>query len=216
MGQYGADMKTEIAAPPVTRFDWTDPLLLDAQLTEEERMVRDDRPRLRAGAARAARARGVPHREGGRLDLPRDGRARPARHRHSRAVRRRRHGLRQLRPRRARSGAGGFGLPLDDERAGLARHGADQRVRHRRAEAEIPAEARDRRVDRLLRPHRAESRLRSGRHDDAREESRGRVPRSPAASRGSRTARSPTSSSSGRRTMRARFAASSSRKAGRG
>ncbi len=34
-------MKTEIAAPPVTRFDWTDPLLLDAQLTEEERMVRE-------------------------------------------------------------------------------------------------------------------------------------------------------------------------------
>ena len=34
-------MKTETAAPPVTRFDWTDPLLLDAQLTEEERMVRE-------------------------------------------------------------------------------------------------------------------------------------------------------------------------------
>src|SRR6188768_2476444 len=41
MGQYGAVMKTETAAPPVTRFDWTDPLLLDAQLTEEERMVRE-------------------------------------------------------------------------------------------------------------------------------------------------------------------------------
>ena len=41
MGQYGADKKTETAAPPVTRFDWTDPLLLDAQLTEEERMVRE-------------------------------------------------------------------------------------------------------------------------------------------------------------------------------
>ena len=34
-------MKTETAAPPVTRFDWTDPLLLDEQLTEEERMVRE-------------------------------------------------------------------------------------------------------------------------------------------------------------------------------
>ena len=41
MGQYGADMKTETAAPPVARFDWTDPLALDAQLTEEERMVRE-------------------------------------------------------------------------------------------------------------------------------------------------------------------------------
>jgi glutaryl-CoA dehydrogenase len=34
-------MKTETAAPPVVRFDWTDPLRLDAQLTEEERMVRE-------------------------------------------------------------------------------------------------------------------------------------------------------------------------------
>jgi glutaryl-CoA dehydrogenase len=33
-------MKTETAAP-TARFDWADPLLLDAQLTEEERMVRE-------------------------------------------------------------------------------------------------------------------------------------------------------------------------------
>jgi glutaryl-CoA dehydrogenase len=35
-------MKTETAAPTArTRFDWTDPLRIDAQLTEEERMVRE-------------------------------------------------------------------------------------------------------------------------------------------------------------------------------
>jgi len=36
-------MKTDIADPTAraTRFDWSDPLLLDAQLTEEERMVRE-------------------------------------------------------------------------------------------------------------------------------------------------------------------------------
>ena len=36
-------MKTETAAPTAraTRFDWSDPLLLDAQLNEEERMVRE-------------------------------------------------------------------------------------------------------------------------------------------------------------------------------
>ena len=34
-------MKTEAIAPRAARFDWTDPLLLDAQLTEEERMVRE-------------------------------------------------------------------------------------------------------------------------------------------------------------------------------
>ena len=44
-----------------------------------------------------------------------------------------------------------------------------------RAEAEIHSEARDRRVDRLLRPDRAESRLRPRRHDDACEESRRRI-----------------------------------------
>jgi glutaryl-CoA dehydrogenase len=34
-------MKTETVAPPVARFDWTDPLALEAQLAEEERMVRE-------------------------------------------------------------------------------------------------------------------------------------------------------------------------------
>ena len=38
--------------------------------------------------------------------------------------------------------------------------GADLRIRQRSDEAEIPAQARDRRVDRLLRPDRAEPRLR--------------------------------------------------------
>ena len=51
----------------------------------------------------------------------------------------------------------------------------DQRVRHRGAEAEVPAEARHRRVDRLLRPHRAQRRLRPRRHDHAREEGRRRL-----------------------------------------
>ena len=83
--------------------------------------------------------------------------------------------LRQLRPGRARGRARRLGLPLDDERAVLARHGADQRVRHRGAEAEVPAQARHRRMDRLLRPHRAEPRLRPRQHGHAREEGRGRL-----------------------------------------
>ena len=39
---------------PATKpaFKWDDPLLLDEQLTEDERMVRDSRARLRAGQAR--------------------------------------------------------------------------------------------------------------------------------------------------------------------
>ena len=194
-------------------FVWEDPLLLEQQLTDDERMVRDS-ARLLPGQARAARARGVPPREDRPDDLPRDGRARPARPHHPRAE----YGgagpeLRQLRPGRARGRARRFGLPLDDERAGLAGDGADQRVRHRGAEGEVPAEAGHRRVDRLLRPHRAEPRLRSGRHDDAREEGRRRLRALPAPRRGSPTARSPTSSSSGPRTTKARFAASSSERA---
>ena len=38
-----------------TAFVWEDPLDLEGELTEEERMVRDTRARLRAGQADAAR-----------------------------------------------------------------------------------------------------------------------------------------------------------------
>ena len=102
------------------------------------------------------------------------------------AIRRRRDELRQLRPGRARDRARRFGLPLDDERAGLAGDGADQRVRHRGAEAEVPAEAGHRRVDRLLRPDRAQLRIRSGRHDRRARRKWTAATRSPAPSRGSR------------------------------
>ena len=50
--------------------------------------------------------------------------------------------LRLLRPGRARGRAHRLRLPLDDERAVVAGDGADQRVRHRGAEAEVPAQAR--------------------------------------------------------------------------
>ena len=139
-----------------TRFNWSDPLLLDQQLTHEEQMVRDTAraycqdklaPRV-LEMFRHEKTDPSIFREMGALDLL--GIVIPE------AIRRRRHELRQLRPGRARDRARRFRLPLDDERAGLAGHGADQRVRHRGAEAEVPAEAGDRRVDRLLRPDRAE------------------------------------------------------------
>ena len=37
----GLDMATKIATKTKTRFDWSDPFLLDLQLTDDERMVRD-------------------------------------------------------------------------------------------------------------------------------------------------------------------------------
>ena len=156
-------------------FHWSDPLLLDQQLTEDERMVRDSAAAYCQERLAAARARSLPPREDRPDDLPRDGRARPARRDDPRGLRRRRPQLRLLRPGRARGRARRLRLPLDDERAVVAGDGADQRIRHRGAEAEVPAEARDRRVDRLLRPDRAEPRLGPEQHDHAGEEGRRRL-----------------------------------------
>jgi hypothetical protein len=86
-----------------------------------------------------------------------------------------RHELRLLWARRARSRAGGFRLSLGDERAELARDVSDLRLWHRGAAPEISAEARERRIRRLLRIDRARFRFRSRRHDDARERRAGRL-----------------------------------------
>ena len=71
-------------------FHWDDPLLLDQQLTDDERAVRDAahaycQERLAPRVLEAFR-NGTTDVD----DLPRDGRARPARLDHPRAVRRRR------------------------------------------------------------------------------------------------------------------------------
>ena len=84
----GAMMNAPLKTKPKAQFDWGDPFLLDQQLTEDERMVRDAARRLLPGQARAARAGSVPPREDRPRDLPRDGRARPARPDDSRRVRR--------------------------------------------------------------------------------------------------------------------------------
>ena len=107
------------------RFNWRDPLLLEQQLTDDERMVRDTAraycqeklaPRvLEAFRSERSDAAAI-YRELGELDMLAI--TIPER------VRRRRPRLRELRPRRARSRARRFRLPLDDERAGLARHDA--------------------------------------------------------------------------------------------
>ena len=98
-------------------FNRDDPLLLDAQLSDDERAVRDAARAYCQGQARAARARRIPPREGRPGDLPRDGRARAAWRDDSRALRRRRAELRVLRADRARSRERRLRLSLDDERA---------------------------------------------------------------------------------------------------
>ena len=153
------------AAAPV--FDWTDPLLVEEQLSEDERMVRDSAraycqekllPRVLDANRHEHFDREIMN-EMGALGLSRLD--------HRRLWLRRRQ-LRLLRPDRARGRARRQRLPLGDERAVEPGDVPDLRVRHRSAAAEVSAEARDRRVGRLLRPDRARSRLRSRRHGDAR------------------------------------------------
>ena len=156
-------------------FQWEDPLDLEGELSEEERMVRDtargfaqDYLMPRVIAAYRDETYDAQH-------AARDGQARPARADHSGRVRRRRPGLCRLRPDRARIGARRFGLPLGDVGAVVAGDVSDLRLWQRSAAAQISAQARQRRAGRLLRPDRARSRLRSGLHGDARGESRRRL-----------------------------------------
>ncbi len=126
------------------------------------------RARVRAGQARPADRRGISARAHRHRDLSRNGRARPSGRDDPGGVRRRRAQLCELRTHRARGRARRLGLPLDDERAVLARDAAHPCVRHGRAEATLSALARPRREHRLLRTHRAQPRLRSGQHGHAR------------------------------------------------
>ena len=156
-------------------FDWEDPVLPRRPAHRGGDRDPRRRARLLPGQADDARARGQPAREVPPRDHERDGRARPAGLDPAREVRLRRRQLHDLRPGRARGRARRFGLPLGDERAVLAGDASDLRLRHRRAAHEVPAQARHRRMGRLLRPHRARPRLRSGRHEDPRRHGAGRL-----------------------------------------
>ena len=126
--------------------------------------------------ARAAHRGGLSRGKDRSGDLPRDGRGGPARHHHPGRIWRAWRRLCDLRAGRARSRARRLRLPLDDDRAVVAGDVSDPRLRLGGAAQEVPAEARQRRMDRLLRPDRARRRLRSGRHEDAGREDGGRLP----------------------------------------
>ena len=157
-------------------FRWDDPLLLTSSSTDDERMIRDTARAYAQDKLHAAGDRGLPRGEDRPVDLQRDGRARASRRDDPGGIRRRRRLLRRLRARGARGRARRFRLPLDDERAVLARHVPDLRLWRRDAAQEVPAEARLGRVGRLLRPDRARCRLRPRRHEDPRREDRRRLP----------------------------------------
>ena len=128
------------------------------------------RARLCAGQAAAAGGQGLSRREDRPRDLQRDGRARPDRRHAAGGIWLRQRELRRLRPGRARDRARRFRLSLDELGAVVAGDVSDLRLWRREPAQEIPAEARDRRVGRLLRPDRAGCRLRSRRHEDPRRE----------------------------------------------
>ena len=204
-----------MAQPRPLPFDWADPFALDAQLSDEERMVRDTaeayaqaklQPRVTSAYLEERFDREIMTELGalGMLGATIDPR-----------IWRRRAQLCELRPDRARGGAGRQRLSLGHVGPVLARHAPDQRLRHRGAEAEISAEARDRRMGRLLRPHRARRRLRSRRRCAPARRRSTAATGSPAPRCGSPTRRSPTSSWSGPSPTRMRGGsrASSSRRA---
>ena len=170
-----ARAKTKPASATRAAFDWADPFDLESQFTEEERQVRDTarayaRDKLMPRVIKAYREEKYDREvvnEMGRLGLL--GVTIPEEYR------RRRPELRLLRPCRARDRGRRLRLPLDDERAVVARHVSDLGLRRRCAAQEVSAEARQRRMGRLLWFDRAGLRLRSGRHAHARREDEERL-----------------------------------------
>ena len=156
-------------------FDWEDPLDLEGELTEEERMVRDTargyaQDKLLPRVIEAYREENFD-----RSLLPEMGALGLLGPDHSGRIWRRRPRLCRLWADRARDRARRFRLPLGDVGAVLAGDASDLCLWHRGAAQEISAEARERRDGRLLRPDRARSRLRSRLDGDARREGRRRL-----------------------------------------
>ncbi len=201
--------------PVIKSFNWEDPFGLDDQLTDEERMVRDTaenyaqdqlQPRVTEAYLNENFDREI-MREMGQLGLlgatvsPEYGGAGL--------------GLCQLRPDRPRGRARRQRLSFGLFGPKLARDAPDQRLRLRRAEAEIPPRPRQRRTGRLFRPDRTRCRFGSRRNAHPRRERLPAAIASRARRCGSPIRRSPTSSSCGRsrKSMAARSAASCSKRA---
>ena len=195
-------------------FKWDDPLLLDAAADRRRAHGARHRACLRAGQAHAAHPRRVP----ARADRSSRSSARWARSASSARPFRRSTAVRAS----TTFATGSIAREVERVDSGyrsmmsvqsslvmypIYTYGSEAQT------AQVPAEACDRRVDRLLRPDRAQSRLRSGRHGDARAQRTGRLQALGRQDVDHQLARSPTCSSSGRRTTRASSAASSSTRA---
>ena len=134
------------------------------------------RARLRPGQAAAARHRGLSRGEDRPGHLRGDGSAGPDRCHTAGEIRLRRRQLRVVRSRCPRDRARRQRLPLHEQRAVLFGDVSDLCLRLGGAAPEVSAQARLRRMGRLLRTHRAGRGLRSRLHDDAGREGRRRLP----------------------------------------
>ena len=156
-------------------FHWADPLLLDQQITDEERMVRES-------AAAYCQERLAPR----VLEAFRNEKTDPAIFREMGEL-----GLLGPTIPEAYGGAGlnyvCYGLVAREVERVDSGYRSMMSVQsslvmvpinefgNEATKAEVPAQAGDRRMDRLLRPDRAESRLRPRQHDHARQKSRWRL-----------------------------------------
>ena len=190
------------AAARAATFAWDDPLLLEDQLSEEERMVRDSaraycQEKLMPRVLEAHR-----HEQLRPRDLQRDGRAGLPGLDH-RGLRLRGREPRLLRPHRARGRARRFRLPLGmSVQSSLVMHPIHAYGTEEQRKKYLPRLASGELVGcfGLTEPG---PRLRSRRHDDARAQGAAAAIGSTAPRCGSPTRRSPTSSWSGPRTTRA-------------
>ena len=162
--------------PAAASFQWDDPFLLEEQLTEDERMIRDTArayaqdkllPRIIEAYLEEKTDREI-FNEMGELGLlgitlPEEYGCAGANYVA--------YGLVAREIERVDSGYRSM-----NSRAVVAGDVSDLRLWRREPAQEIPAEARHRRVGRLLRPDRAGCRLRSRRHEDPRREGRRRLP----------------------------------------
>ena len=201
--------------PSAASFQWDDPFMLDEQLTEDERMVRDTArayaqdkllPRVTKAYLEEKTDREIFH-EMGELGLI--GITLPEEYGCANASYVA-YGLVAREIERVDSGY----RSMNSVQSSLVMHPIYAYGDESQRKKYLP-EARDRRVGRLLRSDRAGRRLRSRRHEDPRRESLRRLPAAPAARCGFPTRRSPTCSWSGRSRprMTTRSAASSSTRA---
>ena len=162
--------------PSPVNFQWDDPFMLDEQLTEDERMIRDTARAYAQDKLLPRVTKAYLEEKTDREIFQRDGRARPDRHHAAGRIWLRQCELRRLWPGGARDRACRFRLSLDEFGAVVAGDASDLCLWRREPAQEISAQARHRRVGRLLRPDRAGCRLRSRRHEDPRREDVRRLP----------------------------------------